>query len=164
MHGLIVHLSTWSTSNQTISPHLGLISMYVFITMTAVLIGTQMNCHFSISWRTTHTLSLSHRHTTTAVLLPICVNKPRNLQAKKKKKETLWWIPCITIDQLTLLTPQVQTEVADSLRAGGIATSKPTKTNMHERACNHPLMFSYLQIGKSSSLTRAVGQMSVSIW
>lgn len=46
MHGLIVHLSTWSTSNQTIIPHLRLISMFVFRATTGCLIGTQMCCHF----------------------------------------------------------------------------------------------------------------------
>lgn len=46
MHGLIVHLSTWSTSNQTIIPHLRLISMYVFRATTGCLIGAQMRCHF----------------------------------------------------------------------------------------------------------------------
>lgn len=41
-----MHLSNWSTSNQTIIPHLGLISMNVFSATTGCLIGAQMRCHF----------------------------------------------------------------------------------------------------------------------
>lgn len=95
MHGLIVHLSTWSTSNQTIIPHLRLISLYVFRATTGCLIGTQMCCHF---------LSLcGHNRATQQVLfyLFICLlnyyvskTEVHSTQVKRWKVERQWWGAC----------------------------------------------------------------------